>query len=164
MNLALSGPALSRAVGFFVFWIMLSGGEPADLATGAMAALAATWASFRLLPPGMSRVRPAALGMFALRFLRQSVVAGTDVAWRALDPKLPLRPGFVLYPVGLPPGVARNLFATLMSLLAGTVPTGSDERGGILIHCLDVEQPVVAQLAAEEALFVRAIGQVRSDG
>jgi len=56
------------------------------------------------------------------------------------------------------------LFATLMSLLPGTVPTGSDERGGILIHCLDVEQPVVAQLAVEEALFVRAIGQVSSDG
>jgi multicomponent Na+:H+ antiporter subunit E len=66
--------------------------------------------------------------------------------------------------VGLPPGAARNLFATLMSLLPGTVPTGSDERGGILIHCLDVEQPVVAQLAVEEALFVRAIGQVSSDG
>jgi hypothetical protein len=41
MDLALSGPALSRAVGFFVLWIMLSGGEPADLVTGAMAALAA---------------------------------------------------------------------------------------------------------------------------
>jgi multicomponent Na+:H+ antiporter subunit E len=157
MNLTLSRPALSRAVGFFVLWIVLSGGEPADLVTGAVAALAATWVGLFLVPRSASRVRPAALGMLALRFLWQSVVAGTDVAWRALDPKLPLRPGFVLYPAGLPPGAARNLFTTLMSLLPGTVPTGSEEGGGILIHCLDVEQPVVAHLAAEEALFVRAI-------
>lgn len=164
MNLALSGPAVSRAVGFFVLWIMLSGGKLADLVTGAVAALAATWVSLRLLPPSANRVRHLALGMLALRFVRQSVVAGTDVARRALDPKLPLRPGFVLYPVGLPPGAARNMFTTLMSLLPGTVPTGYEERAGILIHCLDVEQPVVAQLAVEEALFVRAIGEASSDG
>src|SRR5262249_51500150 len=122
------------------------------------------WASLRLLPPGTSRVRPATLGMLALHFFRQSIVAGTDVAWRALDPKLPLRPGFVLYPVGLPPGSARNMFTTLISLLPGTVPTDSEERGGIVIHCLDVEQPVVTHLAAEEAVFARVIGEASSDG
>jgi multicomponent Na+:H+ antiporter subunit E len=56
------------------------------------------------------------------------------------------------------------MFTTLMSLLPGTVPTGCDERGGILIHCLDVGQPVVAQLAAEEALFTEVIGWAGSDG
>jgi len=141
MNLTLSRAAVLRAVGFFLLWIMLSGGDPADLAVGAMAALAATWASPSLLAPDASRVRPA-----------------------ALDPKLPLRPGFVLHTVGLPPGAARNMFTTLMSLLPGTVPTGSDERGRILIHCLDVEQPVAAQLAAAEALFVRVVGEARGDG
>jgi len=164
MNLTLSRAAVLRAVGFFLLWIMLSGGDPADLAVGAMAALAATWASPSLLAPDASRVRPAALGRFALRFLQDSLVAGADVSRRALDPKLPLRPGFVLHTVGLPPGAARNMFTTLMSLLPGTVPTGSDERGRILIHCLDVEQPVAAQLAAAEALFVRVVGEARGDG
>jgi multicomponent Na+:H+ antiporter subunit E len=56
------------------------------------------------------------------------------------------------------------MFTTLMSSLPGTVPTGSDEKGGLLIHCLDVVQPVVAQLAVEEALFVRAVGGNRRDG
>jgi len=104
------------------------------------------------------------MGKPQLRFLQDSLVAGADVARRALDPKLPLRPGFVLHTVGLPPGAARNMFTTLMSLLPGTVPTGSDERGRILIHCLDVEQPVAAQLAAAEALFVRVVGEARGDG
>ena len=157
MNPALLRPVMLRAAGFFVLWIVLSGGDPVDLVPGVVATLAATWASLRLLAPGMSRVRPAALGGLAVHLLRQSVISGADVAWRALDPRLPLHPGFVLYPVGLRPGSTRNMFTALMSLLPGTVPTGSDERGGLLIHCLDVEQPVVAQLAAEEALFVRVI-------
>ena len=60
------------------------------------------------------------------RFLRQSIGAGIDVAWRALDPRLPLRPGFVVYPVSIPPGTARNVFTTLTSLLPGTVPAGEE--------------------------------------
>lgn len=164
MNPAMSRPAVARVIGFFVLWIMLTGGNPADLGTGAVTALAATWASLRLCPPGTNRVRPVALIGLTLRFLRQSVVAGVDVARRALDPRLPLHPGFVVYPVGLPRGPARNMFTTLMSLLPGTVPTGSDEKGGLLIHCLDVEQPVAAQLAAEEEVFARVIGEARSGG
>ena len=92
-----------------------------------------------------------------MRFAYQSVAAGVDVAWRALDPRLPLRPGFVRYPVRFPPGAARNAFTTLTSLLPGTVPAGA-ERGHIVYHCLDVEQPVVSQLAAEEAALARALG------
>lgn len=59
---------------------------------------------------------------FVLRFLLQSVVAGTDAAWRALHPRLPLRPGFVTYPVQLAPGATRNTFCTLSSLLPGPFP------------------------------------------
>jgi multicomponent Na+:H+ antiporter subunit E len=164
MNPALSRAAVMRAVGFFVLWMMLTGGNSGDLLAGAVAALAASWASLRLLRPSASRVRPIAFARLALRFFHQSVVAGIDVARRALDPRLPLHPGFVVYPVGLPRGPARNMFTTLMSLLPGTVPTGSDERGELLIHCLDVAQPVVAQLGADEALFARVIGEASRDG
>jgi len=150
-------PAAVRWIGFAAVWMMLTGSNPTDLGAGTVAAVAATWVSLRLRPPGTSRVRPLALTRLVVRFFRQSVVAGADIARRALDPRLPLCPGFVVYPVGLPPGPARNVFTSLMSLLPGTVPTGSAEGGGLLIHCLDVEQPVVAQLAAEEAQFVRAL-------
>jgi multicomponent Na+:H+ antiporter subunit E len=108
------------------------------------------------MPPGRSGVSPAALAGLALRFLYQSIVAGVDVARRALDPRLPLRPGFVAYPVRFPPGTARNAFTTLTSLLPGTVPAG-EENGQLVYHCLDVDQPVASQLAAEEAALSRAI-------
>ena len=53
--------------------------------------------------------------------------------------------------------MARNTFATFTSLLPGTVPAG-DESGQPVYHCLDVGQPVVSQLSAEEAALARARG------
>ena len=155
---------MARTGGLFLLWLILTADNDADLGAAAGAVLAATLASLRLLPPGTNHVRPIAVVQLALRFLRQSLIAGADVARRALDRRLPLHPGFILYPVALPPGPARNMFTTLMSLLPGTVPTGSDAGGGLLIHCLDVEQPITAQLATEEAVFAQVIGAARSDG
>ncbi len=64
-----------------------------------------------------------------------------------------LRPGFVVYRPRLQSANARSAFCALSSLLPGTLPAGSDEEGALLVHCLDVEQPVAANFAAEEALF-----------
>ncbi|VFU07687.1 Sodium:proton antiporter [Methylocella tundrae] len=153
-----AGAATARGPIFFAFWLMISGRDLANLPVGAAAAAAATWTSLRLLPPGESRLRPLALAALILRFARQSVVSGVEVAWRALDPRLPLRPGFVAYPLRLPRGGARSAFCAFSSLLPGTLPTGIDDAGVLLVHCLDVEQPVAANLAAEESLFMRALG------
>ncbi len=155
--LSVQGRAL-RAAGFLGLWLILSGVDLADIPAAAVAVIAATWASLRLLPPGEWRPRPAVILRFALRFLGQSVVAGADVAWRAFDPRLPLRPGFVAYPVRLPPGPARDAFSALTSLVPGTMPLGSDRRGALLVHGLDIDRPLVAQLTVEEALLVRALG------
>ena len=154
---------LVRTAGFLGFWLILFGLGPADLVVAALAAVGATWVSLRLLPPGQFKVRPVALTEFVLRFLYKSIAAGIDVAWRALDPRLPLRPGFVAYHTHLPPGLTRSAFCAETSLLPGTLPCGSDEKGGLAIHCLDVTQPVVEQLVAEEALFTRALGGSRGD-
>jgi multicomponent Na+:H+ antiporter subunit E len=152
-----AGAAWVRGAAFLALWAVLIGLDPVDLAAGVVAAACAAWASLRLLPPGARWPRPAALATLAARFLWQSIVAGWDVARRALDPRLPIKPGFVAYPVRLPPGAARGAFASLSSLLPGTVPCGEDD-GAIVYHCLDVDQPVAAQLAAEEALLTRALG------
>ena len=145
-----------RALWFLCLWLVLRGADFRDIPAAAGAVAAATWTSLRLLAPQGSSGSPRAIARLALRFLYESVVAGTDVARRALDPRLPLRPGFVVYPIGLPPGAGRNIFAALTSLLPGTVPAG-EENGQLVYHCLDVGQPVVAQLAAEEELLSRAL-------
>jgi multicomponent Na+:H+ antiporter subunit E len=152
-----------RAVGFLGIWLALSGADPAGFPAGAFAVAAATWTSLILLPPDRLRVSPTAVAHLVLRFLCQSIMAGTDVARRALHPRLPLRPGFMGYRGQLAPGRARNTFRTLSSLLPGTLPVAADETG-FLIHCLDLGQPVAAQLTEDEMLLMRAAGMDRHHG
>jgi multicomponent Na+:H+ antiporter subunit E len=155
---------LARAALFFAFWIILTLGDPADLVAGVVATIAATSTSLYLLPGGEVQISPSALIKFTLHFFYQSVVAGLDVAKRALDPRLPLQPGYVQFPCKLTQGPARNAFCALASLLPGTVPVTSDRHGVVLIHCLDVGQPVLAQLAQDEILFGRVAGGMRDNG
>lgn len=154
----LARAAIARGAGFLALWVVLIGVHPVDLVVGLIAAAAATWTSLRLAPPGAGRVRYSTLPGFALHFVWQSLVAGWDVARRAFDPRLPLQPGFVEYPCGFEPGAARNAFASYTSLLPGTVPVEDDDEG-LLYHCLDVGQPIAAQLGAEEAVLARALGR-----
>ena len=151
-----------RACAFLALWVVLIGASPGDLVVGVLTAAAATWVSVRLLSPGSIPLRPIALPSLAMRFAWMSVVAGWDIARRALDPRLPVRPGFVVYPVGFARGPVRNVFTTLTSLLPGSVPAGED-GDALLYHCLDVEQPVAAHLAAEEAVLSRALRSAPGD-
>ncbi len=152
-----AGAAATRAALFFAFWLAISGWKAADLPVGLAAVAAATWTSLTLLPPEGGRLRLGALMALAVSFVRGSVASGYDVARRALRPELDLRPGFVTAPLRLPPGNARNAFSALASLMPGTLPVGMDEDS-LLIHGLDVAQPIAEDLAREEALFMRALG------
>ena len=116
------------------------------------------------MPPEQWSLHPVRLAGLVLHFFRQSIAAGTDVARRALDPRLPIQPGFVVYQARLPPGTKRNAFCAIMSLLPGTLPCGPAEGNGLTVHCLDVTQPVVEQLAAEEALCIQTLGGAQHNG
>jgi multicomponent Na+:H+ antiporter subunit E len=43
--------------------------------------------------------------------------------------------------------------------MPGTLPTGTGENGALVIHCLDMGQPVAANVAMEERRFMRAVGR-----
>jgi multicomponent Na+:H+ antiporter subunit E len=150
--------AVGRAVLLFALWLMIAGYHVADLPIGLATAALATWASLRLLPRSRLHLRWWSLASFVAHFLAQSVSAGVQVAWLALSPSMKLRPGFVVYRPRLQSANARSAFCALSSLLPGTLPAGSDEEGALLVHCLDVDQPVAANFAAEEALFRQVIG------
>jgi multicomponent Na+:H+ antiporter subunit E len=151
-----------RSVLLFGFWLLLL--EPdsfsvaaigIDWAVGALAAAGAALLSLRLLPPGQGAPRPWPLLRLLLRFLTQSLLAGLDVARRALDPRLPLSPGLIRHRTGLPPGPGRALFGALTSQVPGTLAVESKRPGELLYHCLDVRQDVARGLAADEALYLK---------
>jgi len=136
--------------------VMMPSSKPGDVAIGALSAIAATWVSLRFMPPAAGALNFVALAALVPHFIRETVLAGVDVARLALAPTLQLTPGFVRCPLGFPPGFARNTFATITSLIPGTVPSGEDD-GVLVYHCLDTTQPVVEQLWQEERLLSRAL-------
>ena len=156
--------ALGRTGLLYVAWVAMAGTGPLDLAIGLPAAALAAWASLSLLPPGLAppfaRLSPIGLARLALRFPGQSLAAGIDVARRAFDPRLPIRPGYVACPVTLPAGLSRDALLALMSLQPGSLPVAEQPDGVVLMHALDTAEPIAARFAAEEAQFKTAIGAV----
>ncbi len=148
-----------RAAGLLGLWVLLIGPNLADLAVGVPTAITAAWVSLRLLPPRDRRSRVAQLAAIALRVPPQSIAAGFDIARRALDPRLPLRPGYVSHPLRLARGLPRDVFCALTSVVPGTVPSGTDARGTLLVHCIDASRPVAQQLATDEARIANAFGE-----
>ena len=146
-----------RFVFFLGVWLMIASWKEEDLPVGLVASALALWISLSLLPPTIVRPHFAALAKLSLRFLSSSIIAGVDVARRALRPRLDLRPGFVAVPLTVPPGGARNAFLVYQSLQPGTSPT-SAEGEMLQVHCLDISQPIAAAIMADEALFKKAIG------
>ena len=153
--------ALPRLLLFAMLWLVLM---PSvlwyDLLFGLVTALAASFASLRLLPPAQGSVGLLPLLMLMPRFVWQSVMAGWDVAWRAFHPKMPLAPGFITYPTALVPGLARNTFTTLTSLLPGSLPC-EHTKDGIVYHVLDTHQAHLEQLAREEQRLATVLPPAR---
>lgn len=151
---------LGRGCSFFLLWLAVAGLKPSDLPVGVAVAAAATWASLVLAPPSGGRLNVSAALSYLARFLRLSLVSGLDVARRALSATPDLRPAMVQARLRQPPGFARNVFSVIASLLPGSLLTGFDpeDEQRAYVHALDVRQPVAAELAAEEASFLRTLG------
>jgi multicomponent Na+:H+ antiporter subunit E len=148
----------TRAAVLFALWIvLLPSAAPADLAIGLVAATAASWTSVRLLPRGGAPLRVLALLGYLPHFFLYSVRAAVDVALRAFRADMRLRPGYVDYRTRLPRGFARNTFATITSLMPGSVPC-ADRAQSLEYHCLDTDDPVAAQLREEEEALRGALG------
>lgn len=151
---------LKRTLLYLAAWIVMIGSlGRSDVAVGVLVALAAAGSSVWLHPPGDRAIRLVPLAGFVARFMRDSLVAGVDVARRAFAPGMPLRPGFVTYVPELLPGDARVLFTDISSLMPGSVPVGIESNGAVVFHCLDTSQPVVAQLGELEARLAVVLGR-----
>jgi multicomponent Na+:H+ antiporter subunit E len=150
-----------RSAGYFIFWLVLTGVDGNDVVPGLIAAVISARVSLELLPANTLNFRPVPAFWLFLRFLGQSFTAGIQVARVAFDPRLPLAPGLVVHRTALPEGPVRDAFATISSLLPGTLPSGTGEGGTMIVHCLDILAPVNEQLEGEERRFVSALREVR---
>jgi multicomponent Na+:H+ antiporter subunit E len=148
--------ALARGAVFFGLWLVLTGAEPLGLPFGLIAALCATYASLRLLPPGPGAIAARALPRLALILLRQSFSAGWDVALRAFASPPRLAPGVIEVSLAIPPGPSRDAFRALASLAPGSLPLEDQPDGGLRLHALDLAMPLEKDLAETKAAFARS--------
>jgi multicomponent Na+:H+ antiporter subunit E len=141
-------------------WLVLTSGDPGGWIVGAAACAAAAFLSARLLPPARNAVSIRGLASLLLDFAHGSVAGGFDVARRALDPRLPLRPGWIRHPLHIAPGPRRMVLGDILSLMPGTLAAGESSRD-LLVHCLDTESPVASDVALRERMLEGALGQPR---
>lgn len=148
---------------FALLWIVLTGAATEALAYGAVAAFAAAVLSLKLYPPDRPGVGAWPVVMFLPRFLVQSVVGGLDVARRALDPRLPVAPGWVELPLASRQVEANVLLGGVVSILPGTLAAGPGDGGGdgdgaMAVHVLNLPSFASADFHSEEQRVLGLFG------
>jgi multicomponent Na+:H+ antiporter subunit E len=117
----------------FAVWAMLNGAE--GWVTGLIAAALGGAVTAWLAQGPPNRWNPFRLAAFTGFFLLESVRAGFDVAFRTLDPWMPVEPGFFDYPIRLPEGQPRTLLISIITLLPGTLSAElSGDGAHLVIH------------------------------
>jgi multicomponent Na+:H+ antiporter subunit E len=141
----------------FGAWLVVTSGEVSALAVGVLTAAAGVAISLRLLPPGPRPVRLRAVAALLPHFLVDSLLGGVDVARRAFHPSVPVRPGWIDYPLRLPAGPARVSLGNVLSLMPGTLAAG-EHHDALYVHCLDTSGTIAPRIAEEEERIGRSIG------
>lgn len=153
------GGLVLRLVSFGGLWLVLTRGQLASWPIGAVATVAATAASYRLVGHRGGRVRLWGLVRFVPYFVRRSVGGGIDVGLRAVRPSMPLRPELVRYRLRMPADAAAAIFfVELISLLPGTLCARLGEDS-VDVHVIDRQWPIDDQLAELEARVAAVFGQ-----
>lgn len=121
-------------------WAVLTGADASAHALGVLAVLGAAAWGVKLTAGGARAWRPLAVARLPGTFLLGSFRGGMDVAWRAFRPGRTVRPHLAAIEPRLPPGTARELWASLLTLMPGTLLA----RGGstsVLVHFLSWPAP-----------------------
>lgn len=140
---------LGRILILLVLWWALAEGDTHGWPFALGSALAATLLSLALLPPPPWRLRWLAIPGFLAFFLRAMFIGGVDVARRALQPSMPVLPGFLTYRLRLASDAARLLMTWTVGLLPGTVSVEL-QQSALEVHVLDTRMPVEATLTRLE--------------
>lgn len=90
-------------------------------------------------------------------FVGRSLIGGLDVARRALDPRLPLDPAVIEYPLRVPDGFPRVVLANTVNLLPGTLTAGLKAEA-LQVHVIDRQAPFFEELVAVENAVARLFG------
>lgn len=148
-----SAAVLFRTVLLTALWWTLTGANGVSLIGGATV-VSAVAVSLRLSPPSTLPLSLPGLIGFAAFFVARSLQAGSQVALMALRPRLALAPALVPIALRLQGRTERAVLSATLNLLPGTLVAGGD-AGHLLVHVLDANGPIEAQVRAAEVRVAR---------
>lgn len=148
---------VQRAALLAALWWALAEGRAESWWIGVPAIAAGALASLALQGSRPWPMRPLAVLRSLAWFARRSLLAGFDVALRALRARPGLAPGFLVLRSRLRDPAACVLLANALSLLPGTLSVElSGER--LELHVLDRAAPVERQMRELEARIADLLG------
>ncbi len=144
-----------RLVLFTALWWIITEGKIESWYLGIPVVILATMTSI----PLWNKIPLSFTGLlrFIPFFLWNSLRGGSDVAVRALMPKLNITPGMVKYNWQLPAGTSQVFMANVVSLLPGTL-SAEIHDDYLYIHALDETEDYVAELKIIEERVVDLFG------
>ncbi len=138
---------MSRFTFTFLIYILIwtaftSSFDPQELVTGAVLSfIVATFSYKSFTSEGLSYLHPRKLFYivkYLIVFFIALVKANFDVAWRVINPKLPINPGIVTYKTNLKSDTAKMFLANSITLTPGTLTVDViDDK--LYIHWIDVK-------------------------
>ncbi len=149
---------LLRTFIFALLWLALTGGAEGAWIYGAVAAVAAGALSLGLYPADRQGVQIWRAALFAPTLLARGFLGGLDVARRAIDPRLPIQPGWIRFRLGNRNDEANALLGGVISVLPGTLSAGPQD-GQMDVHVLNSSGFDLAELATEERRVLGLFGR-----
>jgi multicomponent Na+:H+ antiporter subunit E len=125
----------------FVIWILLAGVDKQELIVGALVSFvlmliflksASVFSEFNLNPKAI-----VYFIMYIFVFFIELLKSNLDVAFRVLNPKLPINPGIVRVKTKLKSKLGRIVLANSITLTPGTLTVETDEDN-FYIHWIDI--------------------------
>ncbi|PWE58153.1 Na+/H+ antiporter subunit E [Metarhizobium album] len=126
-----------------VVWAVVTGSAaPANLLLGLLLAILCLGVTRRHRGRGTIAVRPVALLLLGLVFLRELALSAWSVAIAVLRPRLDIRPAMVAFPLRLKRDFEIALLANCITLTPGTLSVDvSEDRRFLHVHALDCRDP-----------------------
>ncbi len=133
---------LSTFVVLYAVWIALSGVNTQEMLVGGVVSLVIAYlirnTSAYEFGVGIVIAAVKFIFLYLPLFVVKLIQANISLAKIVLDPKLPIRPGFVKIRTGLGKDVSKLILANSITLTPGTLTVDVDEDE-LLIHWVDVK-------------------------
>ena len=128
---------------FAAVWAAITGSaSPANLLLGLVLAVLCLGLARQHRGNGKLAVRPVALLLLGVVFLRELALSAWSVAIAALRPRIDIRPAMVAFPLRLRRDFEIALLANCITLTPGTLSVDvSEDRQFLHVHALDCSDP-----------------------